>query len=506
MAINIPSLFRDVIETPEQRQRRKLSEAVALAPQARGGIASLLNPLAQAASINLQQGSEGLGRSVGGMLGLDMRDTGEKVSDQLLGADLSNPQGIKNLSMQLQDIAPLQSIGLMQAATEQEKEQKELDRQIARQNAADARARAREQRDIAASARAEENLEFARQREARSEASWIQGMINSAADINTKNVDRQNLQLAAQAVKETLPSDSPYRAILGLPNVSETTIRAAAGSKEGPPIQIRNIMLDGKEYVAGLEPDTGNILWQLDHPDQKTTIPNLSATMQTAIIEDIKKDPVLSEMTTKQGFYGIRDPALIGEGPLADLIHNTQYNAGVNRQQAINIIKETYQSENGRVKIGNGFVDLGEYKGETGDSSQDSVFEEADAVIKGENIQQETDENFRFYDVPGNQLSEVSETPPPEQKGIDKQVESIIAYNERMNASPKTTENAINVVMNTRKKELEKLEKLLTSTEKGQAKLKFGNEDRIADLKSQINVLKETINYYSNPSKLIASR
>jgi hypothetical protein len=84
MAIDIPSLFRDVIETPEQRQRRKLSEAVALAPQARGGIASLLNPLAQATSVNLQQGSEGLGRSVGGMLGLDMRDTGEKVSDQLL--------------------------------------------------------------------------------------------------------------------------------------------------------------------------------------------------------------------------------------------------------------------------------------------------------------------------------------------------------------------------------------------------------------------------------------
>ena len=504
MAIDIPSLFRDVIETPEQRQRRKLSEAVALAPQARGGIASLLNPLAQAASINLQQGSEGLGRSVGGMLGLDMRDTSEKVSDQLLGADLSNPQGIKNLSMQLQDIAPLQSIGLMQAATEQEKEQKELDRQIARQNAADARARAREQREIAASARAEENLEMARQREARAGASWIQGMINSAADREKEVLDRQNLQLAAQAVKETLPSDSPYSAILDLPNVSETTIRAAAGSKEGPPIQIRNIMINGKEYVAGLEPDTGNILWQLDHPDQKATIPNLSATMQEAIIEDIKKDPVLSEMSTKRFMRG---PALIGEGPLADLIHNTQHKAGVNRQQAINIIKETYQSENGRVKIENGFVDLGEYKGETGDSSQDSVFEEADAVIKGENIQQETDETFRFYDVPGNQSPEVAPQEanmPPEPKGMDRQVESIIAYNQQRN--PEFTERAINNVMNTRKKELEKLEKLLTSAERGQKKFKFGNEDRIEDLKSQIDVLKETINYYSNPSKLIASR
>ena len=137
MAIDIPSLFRDVIETPEQRQRRKLSEAVALAPQARGGIASLLNPLAQAASINLQQGSEGLGRSVGGMLGLDMRDSSQKLSDALMAGDPNTPEGLRDLSKQLQNIFPAQSLGLLQAATEQEQiaedretARKELERQI----------------------------------------------------------------------------------------------------------------------------------------------------------------------------------------------------------------------------------------------------------------------------------------------------------------------------------------------------------------------------------------
>ena len=113
-------MFRDVIETPEQRQRRKLSEAVALAPQARGGIASLLNPLAQATSVNLQQGSEGLGRSVGGMLGLDMRDTSQKVSDELLGADLSSSTGMRDLSKAINRYAPVQAIGLLQAADERE--------------------------------------------------------------------------------------------------------------------------------------------------------------------------------------------------------------------------------------------------------------------------------------------------------------------------------------------------------------------------------------------------
>ena len=128
MAIDIPSLFRDVIETPEQRQRRKLSEAVALAPQARGGIASLLNPLAQAASINLQQGSEGLGRSVGGMLGLDMRDTSQKVSDELLGADLSSSTGMRDLSKAINRYAPVQAMGLLQAADE--REQAEAERKL----------------------------------------------------------------------------------------------------------------------------------------------------------------------------------------------------------------------------------------------------------------------------------------------------------------------------------------------------------------------------------------
>tara|TARA_Y100001963_G_scaffold60298_1_gene84285 strand:+ start:136 stop:1449 length:1314 start_codon:yes stop_codon:yes gene_type:complete len=120
MAIDIPSLFRDVIETPEQRQRRKLSEAVALAPQARGGIASLLNPLAQAASINLQQGSEGLGRSVGGMLGLDMRDTSQKVQDILREGNLTTPEGLRSLALNLRDVAPAQAVSLVQAADERE--------------------------------------------------------------------------------------------------------------------------------------------------------------------------------------------------------------------------------------------------------------------------------------------------------------------------------------------------------------------------------------------------
>ena len=101
MAINIPSLFRDVIETPEQRQRRKLAEQAALIPLARGGFGDLVAPLVQATSLNIQQGSEGLGRSVGGMLGLDMRDSSQKLSDALMAGDPNTPEGLRDLSKQL---------------------------------------------------------------------------------------------------------------------------------------------------------------------------------------------------------------------------------------------------------------------------------------------------------------------------------------------------------------------------------------------------------------------
>tara|TARA_R100001129_G_scaffold165835_1_gene132705 strand:+ start:165 stop:1478 length:1314 start_codon:yes stop_codon:yes gene_type:complete len=120
MAINIPSLFRDVIETPEQRQRRKLAEQAALIPQARGGFGDLVAPLVQATSLNIQQGSEDLGRSVGGMLGLDMRDTSQKVQDILREGNLTTPEGLRSLALNLRDVAPAQAVSLVQAADERE--------------------------------------------------------------------------------------------------------------------------------------------------------------------------------------------------------------------------------------------------------------------------------------------------------------------------------------------------------------------------------------------------
>ena len=123
MPINIPSLFRDVIETDEQRQQRQMLERLNQAQSfmaPRGSVASLLNPLASATFMNIAESQDRVKENLGGMLGLDMRDSSQKLSDALMAGDPNTPEGLRDLSKQLQNIFPAQSLGLLQAATEQE--------------------------------------------------------------------------------------------------------------------------------------------------------------------------------------------------------------------------------------------------------------------------------------------------------------------------------------------------------------------------------------------------
>ena len=123
MAIDIPSLFRDVIETPEQRQQRQMLERLGQAQSfmaPRGSVAALANPLASATFMNIAESQDRVKENLGGMLGLDMRDSSQKLSDALMAGDPNTPEGLRDLSKQLQNIFPAQSLGLLQAAREQE--------------------------------------------------------------------------------------------------------------------------------------------------------------------------------------------------------------------------------------------------------------------------------------------------------------------------------------------------------------------------------------------------
>ena len=97
MAINIQSLFSDIIETPAQRQERMLTEGILRGRELTGGLTGLARtqaPLVSALSMQMPQRQEALRRNVGGMLGLDVRTESEKVQEALQGVDPNDPQSL----------------------------------------------------------------------------------------------------------------------------------------------------------------------------------------------------------------------------------------------------------------------------------------------------------------------------------------------------------------------------------------------------------------------------
>lgn len=125
MAIDIPSLFSDIIESPEQRRTRLLTEGTLLGRELTSGLRGLAAtqaPLVAAIAQRLPQQREDIRRGVGGMLGLDVRTQSEKVQDILRQGDTSTPEGMTRLARALQDVAPAQAIQLRQAAASQQAE------------------------------------------------------------------------------------------------------------------------------------------------------------------------------------------------------------------------------------------------------------------------------------------------------------------------------------------------------------------------------------------------
>ena len=135
MAINIPSLFSDIIETDQQRQTRLLTEGALLGRELTGNLrtgagASLgqrltatAAPTVTAIASQLPQRREDIRRAAGGMLGLDVRTQGEKVQDMLRGADVTTPEGLKALADSIQTVAPAQSTRLRQESVKLASEQ-----------------------------------------------------------------------------------------------------------------------------------------------------------------------------------------------------------------------------------------------------------------------------------------------------------------------------------------------------------------------------------------------
>ena len=144
MAINIQSLFSDIIETPAQAQQRMLTEGILKGRELTGGLTGLARtqaPLVSALAMQMPQRQEAMRRGVGGMLGLDVRTESEKVQDALKGVDPNDPQSL---------LQAAQAVGNLGLGT-QAAQMRAMAADVTRQRQADELQRRKAEADIAAS-------------------------------------------------------------------------------------------------------------------------------------------------------------------------------------------------------------------------------------------------------------------------------------------------------------------------------------------------------------------
>ena len=127
MAINIQSLFSDIIETPAQRQERMLTEGILKGRELTSGLTGLARtqaPLVSALSMQMPQRQEALRRGVGGMLGLDVRTESEKLQEALRGVDPSKPESLLQAAQTVGNLGfGAQAAQMRQMAAEQKRQQ-----------------------------------------------------------------------------------------------------------------------------------------------------------------------------------------------------------------------------------------------------------------------------------------------------------------------------------------------------------------------------------------------
>ena len=371
MAIDIQSLFSDIIETPAQRQQRMLTEGILKGRELTGGLTGLARtqaPLVSALSMQMPQRQEAMRRGVGGMLGLDVRTQSEKLEDIIKTADASTPSGMINLSKAIQEYAPAQALTLRQAAVEQQRELDETARQRRRQEEADIRAERQLTLSEQAGARAGESLDLQRQQAERSRRVFD----NQMTTFEQSQEDREREQAASDSLKtqliNVLPPDSPYLETLKkedayIPLSNLRQIYQDYLDEVTPDVTIKTIFdsKTGKNMIVSIDPDKGEIVNTIAEAQRTTTdrtVPTLTTSGREAIENILKGDKDLKEADLYE---------IMGNKNLAvDLVHYYSEKNNTTIANTIDMIKNQINTESGQNLLRMGTLVINDSDGEWG--------------------------------------------------------------------------------------------------------------------------------------------
>ena len=247
MPIDIPSLFRDIIETPAQRQERMLGEGILRGRELTGGLTGLARtqaPLVSALSMQMPQRQEAMRRGVGGMLGLDVRTESEKVQDALKGVDPNDPQSL---------LQAAQAVGNLGLGT-QAAQMRAMAADVTRQRQADLMAQQEfamgQAKDIQAISESQERQRTALENRLLAQQRKNQELTSFELKQKLDKINLEEAEFRLQELKEGGSVDEIFGGQKILPN--GTIIYA---SKSGDPIvkDINGTVLTGEEATKSLD-------------------------------------------------------------------------------------------------------------------------------------------------------------------------------------------------------------------------------------------------------------
>ena len=538
-AINIQSLFADIIDTPEQRQMKMLQEGMLRGDRLASGLTGLTRaaaPLAQVAGQLGVQRQENLRRAVQPMLGIDPRTTGEKMAEQLQNLDPENPDSLLQAAQSLQSIDPVRAAALRQAAAQKRIEKEDRERAIVTENLRqtqigtsivatqqDMRLQLAEAELAQQKAKAffDEhkltleklrlgNLNATEEREAR--ADLLEGKKNYEDAIIESLGDSDAEKLLKEGIRSRNFSMAQLQSINSVDTDYTTT--DAQYVENGKPVN----------YIVAIDKNNPRaepiiIKRSTDQPkgQELGNVPALTVEGGKRLEGIIDGSPVLKELTSTDGFLLSSKDPVISKPALVTAMHRLMSQYDLDGQQAGVIIANTPVED---VKLGRWRVDkINEVRSQpSGVQGQTQAMNE---VL--------TNPEFAGFSIPAQESQPVSQPmqPLPAQipeefnpfgigirpqqesfqvaptaRGIDAQFEARIKDAEEGmregRYSPSRLQVIKNQYVNTLNKDLERLNNEFRYLSGLPERKGFNKQERIDSVKAQIKQKKETLDRYSD--------
>lgn len=372
MAINISTLFADIIDTPEQRQEKLLQQGMAQGQLLASGLTGrsrALAPLAQMAGQLGVQRNEDIRRAVQPMFGIDPRTDSEKMAEQIGKIDASTPEGLAQAAQALQSVDPVRAAALRQAASEMRVELLDKERTIRRQDEADQLSRNQEERAQiaseradAAEARAKTSFQWRTEDQIRNQTLFDQ----TITDFNNKLQDRlqteedRNQEIISSnrlrsSLAEEIREKDPENVYLDVLEAEDSFIPLNelrlidSQFKNGLDVDIGVYTVfddkTGKNMIMTFNKETGehlNTIGESSRTSRNTErdVPNLTQTRRSELKKAVNSEPLFKKYKI---FDMIAGDEQAGRNSLVDMLHNYSERNNESYVQSISRLRKEFE-------------------------------------------------------------------------------------------------------------------------------------------------------------------